>query len=373
MAENPDQKRMLALDGGGLMGLISLGILKKVEDDLRAARGGDPAFRLRDFFDYVGGTSTGAIIAAGLMTGRSVQELIDIYMNHGASMFTPASLWDKARSGFSHKYDHGFLVDMLKKEFTELTIEQLQNQGLLPTDKHLLIVTRRYDTDSAWPLSTNPAAMFNDKALPYCNLFLPLWQVVRASTAAPSFFQPEWITMPGGGPKRPFVDGGLTPHNNPALKMYQMATRPEYNCNWAAGEEKLMICSIGTGYSDRAVRNPKRMGQPLTSLAMTTPSDLMHGINTGIDVACRSIGRCTYGNEIDLELGDMTGSAGHAAAFTYARYNIDVAPENLDKLGIPNDGKKLVMDSVAQMPTFLKAGEVASAHVDMKAHFPAFV
>ena len=41
------QKRLLALDGGGIMGLISLGILREVEDQLRAAHGEDPAFRLR--------------------------------------------------------------------------------------------------------------------------------------------------------------------------------------------------------------------------------------------------------------------------------------------------------------------------------------
>lgn len=382
MTDRSKQKRLLALDGGGLMGLISLGILTKVEADLKKAHGDDPDFRLSHYFDYIGGTSTGAIIAAGLTTGRTVQDLIDIYMNHGAKMFTPASLWAKVSSVFSHKYDNTFLSDMLKQEFTDKSIQELQENPdipenrRLPKDKHLLMVTRNYKTDSAWPISTNPNALFNSGDLD--NRKLPLWQVIRASTAAPSFFQPEWIRVPGDTEDTPFVDGGLTPHNNPAMKMFEMATRPEYRCGWfdadnPPSEENLMILSIGTGFSDRVVREPKRSGQPLTSLAMTTPSDLMHGINTAIDVACRSLGRCRYGHKIDYELGTMMDRGSLNPAFAYARHTIDVSPDNLTKLGIRNDGAKLVMDSVDQMPIFLEAGMKASENVDMQAHFPDFL
>ena len=377
MTDQTTKKRMLALDGGGLMGLISLGILKKVEDDLRAAHGGDPNFVLRDFFDYIGGTSTGAIIAAGLMTGRSVQNLIDIYKNHGADMFSPASWWNKLRSGLSHKYDHTFLSNMLQDEFTKHSIAELQAQGILPTDKHLLIVTRNYKTDSAWPLSSNPRAEYNQG--PHSNLDMPLWQVIRASTAAPSFFQPEWLDIPGLGGETPFVDGGLTPHNNPAFKIYQMATRPEYNCNWTPGEDDMMICSIGTGYADREVRNPGRMGQMIASLAMTTPSDLMHGINTSIDVACRTVGKCTFGLPIDGELRDMTQPGPTSAAFTYARYTADVGPKAMQAMkaagvDIADPNEKLVMDSVDQMDTFYNIGEWAGReYVDMPKHFEKFM
>ena len=328
MTDHSNQKRMLALDGGGLLGLITLGMLKQIEDDLRTAHG-NPDLVLRDFFDYIGGTSTGAIIAAGLMIGRPVQNLIDIYVNHGEDMFSKASWWNKIRSGLSHKYDHTFLANMLQEEFTKHSIAELQAQGVLPTDKHLLIVTRNYRTDSAWPLSTNRDALYNQG--PNSNLNMPLWQVIRASTAAPSFFQPEWLDVPGLG-EIPFVDGGLTPHNNPALKIYQMATRSEYNCNWDAGVDKMMLCSVGTSFADRTVREPGRMGQMIASLAMTTPSDLMHGINTGIDAACRTIGKCTHGLPIDGELGDMAGAGSVEPAFTYARYNVDVGPKAMAEM-----------------------------------------
>ena len=64
---------MLALDDGGIGGLISLGILSHLEESLAAISSHSYAFRLCDFFDYIAGTSTAAIIAAGLARGMSVR------------------------------------------------------------------------------------------------------------------------------------------------------------------------------------------------------------------------------------------------------------------------------------------------------------
>src|SRR5947199_2591850 len=72
-------KRILALDGGGLRGIFTLGILKSIEDVLRKRHGNDEAFRLSDYFDLIAGTSTGAIIAATLAMGWSVDEIVNKY------------------------------------------------------------------------------------------------------------------------------------------------------------------------------------------------------------------------------------------------------------------------------------------------------
>src|SRR5947199_6375685 len=72
-------RKLLALDGGGIRGLITLGILKGMEDLLANKQAAPKKFRLCQYFDYIAGTSTGAIIAAGLARGMSVQELIDFY------------------------------------------------------------------------------------------------------------------------------------------------------------------------------------------------------------------------------------------------------------------------------------------------------
>ena len=58
-------RKLLALDGGGIRGVLSLQVLIKMEGLLREQSGQGEDFRLCNYFDYIGGTSTGAIIAAG--------------------------------------------------------------------------------------------------------------------------------------------------------------------------------------------------------------------------------------------------------------------------------------------------------------------
>ena len=66
--------KLLALDGGGIRGIISVEILAKIEAELRAAAS-NPDLVLSDYFDYVAGTSTGAIIATLVSLGFSVDEI----------------------------------------------------------------------------------------------------------------------------------------------------------------------------------------------------------------------------------------------------------------------------------------------------------
>ena len=110
---------------------------------------------------------------------------------------------------------------------------------------------RNATTDSPWPLSNNPAALYNRPDREFRNLDIPLWQLVRASTAAPTFFPPEVIDI-GGGKSFVFVDGGVTMYNNPAFQLFLMATLEPYNLGWATGEEQMLLVSIGTGTNPRA-------------------------------------------------------------------------------------------------------------------------
>ena len=96
----------------------------------------------------------------------------------------------------------------------------------------LLLVMRNATTDSPWPLSNNPYAKYNDLNRPDSNLKFPLWQLVRASTAAPTFFPAgsDHPARPGSeqGKEFVFVDGGVTMYNNPAFQMFLMATLDRY-------------------------------------------------------------------------------------------------------------------------------------------------
>jgi patatin-like phospholipase/acyl hydrolase len=234
-------KKILALDGGGIRGMITVEVLKKLEDLLREELKQGDEFVLADYFDYISGTSTGAIIAAGLSLGWSVDKIRRFYLDSGEQMFDKASLLKK----FKHKFEDKELAKTLQKEFGARTTLGSSRLRTL-----LMMVMRNATTDSPWPLSNNASALFNDRSRKDCNLDLPLWQLVRASTAAPTYFPPEKIKL--HDQEFIFVDGGITMYNNPAFQTFLMATLEPYRLNWDTGEDRLLIVSIGTGTSPQA-------------------------------------------------------------------------------------------------------------------------
>ena len=68
--------RLLALDGGGIRGVMTLEILREIERTLQSELARDDSFVLADYFDYFGGTSTGAIIATFLALGWRVSDIL---------------------------------------------------------------------------------------------------------------------------------------------------------------------------------------------------------------------------------------------------------------------------------------------------------
>ena len=106
----PGPRKILALDGGGIRGVITLGVLAALEEQLRK-RQRNPDLRLCQFFDLIGGTSTGAIIAAALARGMSVVEIADFYRRFGSVAFARRRLWERWRS----LYVDGGLVETLTR------------------------------------------------------------------------------------------------------------------------------------------------------------------------------------------------------------------------------------------------------------------
>ena len=387
-------RKMLALDGGGIRGLISLGILSRLEDSLAAISGRGSAFRLCDFFDYIAGTSTGAIIAAGLARGMSVEALIDFYQKSGRDMFEKASLRKRLLSFYSADPLRERLRQVFNTDDGGPSKPNARDKDLSPDSLRclLLVVTRNATTDSPWPISSNPAARYNDPARPDCNLRIPLWQLVRASTAATIYFPPEILQWDPADPLKAFtfVDGGMTPYNNPAFLLYRMATHPLYRLEWQTGEKNLLLVSIGTGMADDpSFKSKVNIVSNLTGL----PGTLMHGIQIDQDINCRIAGRCTYGDFIDRELRDLTcRDAGMDSsvdvwreapeipldrdlgrAFLYARYNADLSAEGLSALGCSSmDPEKVQqLDAVDQIDNLLTIGRSAGKKVNLE-HFGTF-
>lgn len=319
-------KRILALDGGGIRGLFSLQILKRIEQLFREARG-RPELVLADEFDLFAGTSTGAIIATGLCWGMSVEQVEQLYLDHGRKMFTRSSWLFRWRA----KYRAEILADVFRQLFAEDEAgEAPANLGSAMLRKLLLVVMRNASTRSPWPVTNNPAAKYNDRTLDGCNLNIPLWQLLRASTAAPTFFAPERIQL--GDQDFLFVDGAITPFNNPALIAVLMATLPAYRIGWPASRDELLVVSIGTGGVPS--RLPKKLPNRIHLLdqLLFVPSALLDSISAEQDMLCRVLGNCIHGEPLDSEIGDLKEPSLLSPSeekFTYVRYDVrfDLWPE----------------------------------------------
>jgi|SRR5579859_610992 len=381
--EQDRPRRMLALDGGGIRGLITLGILQRIEAMILERTG----LPLCEYFDYIAGTSTGAIIAASLARGMTTSDLIKFYQNYGREMFDPSALIERYK--FLHTADP--LMRQLQQVYgSDTTLDPDHLKCLL------LVVTKNVTTDSAWPVSSNPDAKYNDPARGDNNAKMPLWKLVRASTAAPVYFPAEVMTWDPAQPSKAvvFVDGGMTPYNNPAFLLYRMATEPAYRLNWTKGEKNLMLVSIGTGAAESTGATASAPNKNIVSTVAGLPGALMYAMQVDQDISCRTVGRCTFGAPLDRELMDllpreqkdgMTLEECYAAPkiplmtdlgrhFLYARYNADLSRTGLNELGFPDVDPDNIqkMDCPDNIPELIRIGQAAAKIVD-PLHFGPFL
>jgi len=203
-------KRVLAIDGGGIRGLIPAIVCQKIEELIE---GSD----LTDQFDLVSGTSTGGILALGIATGLKAELLVKIYKEKGGVIFSDPK--GKVNSLRRPKYNTVGLEKTLKETFQERRL----------SDVLIDVMVTSYDLGLRKPLilkswDLSPASS-NDYSLV---------RVARATSAAPSFFKPALLSEDS-----PVVDGGLF-SNNPALLAYIEARR-----KWP--HEHIWLLSLGTG------------------------------------------------------------------------------------------------------------------------------
>ena len=288
-------RKLLALDGGGIRGLITVEVLGEVEDQLRGERGDE--FRLSDEFDYVAGTSTGAIIATCLSLGMSVAEIRAFYRDSGTAMFDKASLLRRFRTKFEDEKLGAKLKQVIGPE-TTLGTDRLKTL--------LLIVMRNATTDSPWPLSNNPHAKYNLEERRRDRAGLqpgPAALAARARQHRRADVLPARGDQAGGPGHFLMVDGGVTMYNNPAFLLFLMATVEPYNLRWTAGKDQMLVVSIGTGTSPKANQDLAPDDMNLIYNASSIPSALMFAALNEQDFLCRVFGDCRHGDELDREVG----------------------------------------------------------------------
>jgi hypothetical protein len=362
----PGPKRILSLDGGGIRGALTLGYLEKIEALVRN-KSKDPEARLCDYFDLIGGTSTGAIIAACLAIGKTVAEIKREYLDLGGEIFGD-------RKGFlgislHYKYDEAPLKKALFNMFGDIKVGDEGTNGL---KTGLCVITKRMDTFSTWPVDNHPNGKYFAR-----NQFL-LRDIVRASTAAPTYFIPELIDL-GRGDTGTFVDGGMSMMNNPALQLFMIATLKGYSFHWELGETQLQLISVGTGTRDVKLSARKYRNPNLIEFAGIAPEQFMHDASELVETMLQYFSDSPTARVIDKAMGNMEGEVLHnRAAMNYLRYNVRLERNELNAIGmshIPDDvlADLTEMDDPDNRFILAEIGSTAASQQVLDVHFaPCF-
>jgi len=228
--------RVLALDGGGVRGLIIVRILMALEDSLRAMQGGRPGGHgasLLRHFDLIAGSSTGGLVAIALATPREPGHEEPLWPLDAVLEFY------RHRSRHAFRRPRGAWLQLLWRPLIdnapfEAVLEELLGERRL-SSVELPLLMPSYD------LRGGTARFFRSHAArAEADEDLPLALVARAITAAPVFYGPVRVERHPGATVEKLVDGALFA-NNPALLAYTEAHR------LFGRERPIILVSIGTG------------------------------------------------------------------------------------------------------------------------------
>jgi patatin-like phospholipase/acyl hydrolase len=220
--------RVLAVDGGGIRGIIPALVLAELE-----RRTGLPGCRL---FDVMAGTSTGGIIALGLSMpderGEPVSraaQLIEMYERAGSDIFVRERL-GAVEALVHQRYPSDDIDATLARYFGETRLSGAATEVLVTA----------YDL-----LAREVVLLTSEAARADPSLDLPMRVAARATSAAPTYFEPVGVTMGTPPRHRLLVDGGIAA-NNPAMAAYVEVRRRHPSAG-------MVVVSLGTGTSSTAI------------------------------------------------------------------------------------------------------------------------
>ncbi len=312
-------RAILCLDGGGIRGIMTLQLLKALE-----AYAGAPCHQI---FDMVAGTSTGAIIAGLIASGRSAVEVDELYeklvtkvfVKHGifSNQFIDPPAWSK----ISYR-------KLLKELLGDITLRQVgQRSGL-----DLMITAH----DVAEGEETFFSYLSGRKQNAYGDVLLR--GAMEATMSAPTYFTPF----------ERFVDGGTTTYNNPSLAA--MLEAVQYG-EGSYSTDKLCLYSFGTACRTQLI-SPRDVPNP-----------------PGPDIAFWLSWLMTEsGNDASDMQSDLLRSHSVLANFDYRRFQLSLDKVALAKL--PDLGLEAVHATDAQRLSELTDRELASIQLDNVSYFP---
>jgi patatin-like phospholipase/acyl hydrolase len=369
-------KRILALDGGGTRGILTLGYLEKLEQILQE-RYGKKDLVLADYYDLIGGTSTGAIIASCLALGKPVRDIIALYKDLGKLVFGKRRYpviprkWTTFRSILKSTYKHSIIEKLLRKTLVNEDGKEIELGDRDALRCGLAIFTKRADTYSLWTFTNHPEGKYYKT-----NKHHKLWELCRASSAAPYFFSPKKLRLKQRNGKElnaAFIDGGVSLANNPALQLFLTATIPSFGYDWNAGRDQIFITSFGTGNGVNGDKVNKIVGRLTVAWAPKIPDLFMTDALEMNQVVLQLFGENTGDPEIiDSQYGDLKDVRFSSnKLFSFARFNVRLTQAYLGtELGIQHTEERIrslvQMDHYENMEDLLSIGRKAAMKLESR-------
>lgn len=238
--------KLICCDGGGIRGLVTALLIQDL----------DSRFGVIARADGFAGTSTGGLIALGLVNGTPISDIVDIYKNDGESIFDPNGWFadeepDRVVTGaeipqgllagpgvFSCQYKHDGVLAIAKK--------MLGNKRLSDVDRYVSVNTVRLWDGYSWMATTLSNASGNTYA------DVKMHDAALATSAAPTYFPPYEIEDFGF-----FADGGTFANNPSVSAVADALSGGRFN-----SLDQALVLSLGTGVVNQGIP-PDAVNTPL--------------------------------------------------------------------------------------------------------------
>lgn len=315
-------RTILSVDGGGVRGIIPLACLVRLESRL-----GRPG---REIFDLVAGTSTGAVIAAGIALGVSARGLLALYRELAREAFQRLPWWKVLLNLGNHRYSADFIARQLTEMGAHLPFNSLPIDVMITAKNTVSGRTDFFVRDQP-----GNAGVWGD---------LPLRDAVLASIAAPTYFPAHQARY--RGETYSWVDGGVGVAGNPC---YQAAVEALHYSGgrYPPGETRML--SFGTGRLPHAIDAQRAS---VVDWGLWVLNELLE-------------------DSSDWQTYITRREYGQAGRIDFRRYQLDLTPEVMAQLAVdipPGvDLSKIGMDAVWAVDLLEQIGRAFADRIDFDA------
>ena len=305
--------KVLAIDGGGIRGLIPALVLAEIER--RTGR------RIADMFDLIAGTSTGGILACGLVCRgdddrplHTAEELADLYVTEGPKIFDRSLVQEVTSLGglVDEKYDDKGLNTALETYLGDARLKDVLTDVFITA----------YDISDRFAFFFRSSRARMDETYDFS-----LFEAARATSAAPTYFEPVEVTDGAGARTYPLIDGGVYAIN-PAMCAYAEVV--------GAGHQLEVLASLGTGAQNQRYEFEDVTGWGQLEWVRPLIDIVFDGVSDTVDFEAATLAKDRYQR--------------FQAALRYASDALDDASEsNLRRL--EGDAERLIAERTADIET----------------------